>query len=270
MTNNIDIDQTKIMTVLHIVNAFSTFRLVIVILMVSYFIGIFFYIFSDLTNNLESVQHKGGIITGENGEQIKFPSKGTGENFIDYYKLESFNPYERAVIMTYYAFTTLSTVGLGDYHPKSDFERLLISLVLIFGVAIFSYIMGSFVAILIKMKTINAAYNDGDQLSKFFGLIHYFNKGKNIDKELRQRVEAYFDYRWINDRNQAITEEEDVKILNELPTDVKRRVFSDFLHRKFLLKYKRFFLFKNHFVNYTHCYFNWRSDLYQNFMCYFL
>ena len=41
------------MTVLHIVNAFSTFRLVIVILMISYFIGIFFYIFSDLTNNLE-------------------------------------------------------------------------------------------------------------------------------------------------------------------------------------------------------------------------
>ena len=58
------------MAVLDIVNAFSTFRLVIVILMVSYFIGIFFYIFCDLTNNLESVQHKGGLITAENGEQI--------------------------------------------------------------------------------------------------------------------------------------------------------------------------------------------------------
>jgi len=72
MSYNIDQDQTKIMTVLDVVNAFSTFRLVIVIFMVSYFIGIFFYIFCDLTSSLESVQHKGGSTTDENGNQIKF------------------------------------------------------------------------------------------------------------------------------------------------------------------------------------------------------
>lgn len=50
----------------------------------------------------------------------------------------------------YYAFTTLSTVGFGDYHPKSPMEHVLVSLIFIFGVAIFSYIMGIFITIVQK------------------------------------------------------------------------------------------------------------------------
>lgn len=80
--------------------------------------------------------------------------------------------------------------------------------------------MGSFMGTIENMKTINASYNDSDQLSKFFGLLTYFNKGRNIDKELRLRFEDYFEYKWTNDRNQAISDEEDVSILNQLPTDV--------------------------------------------------
>jgi hypothetical protein len=46
------------------------------------------------------------------------------------------------LINTYFAFTTLSTIGLGDYYPVSDIERLVGSFVLLFGVALFSYMMG--------------------------------------------------------------------------------------------------------------------------------
>jgi len=48
----------------------------------------------------------------------------------------------------YYAFTSLATVGFGDYAPRSDEERLVCSMILLFGVAIFSYIMGIFIEIL--------------------------------------------------------------------------------------------------------------------------
>ena len=51
-------------------------------------------------------------------------------------------------MLIYFAFTTLSTVGFGDFNPKSDFERLICVIILVFGVAIFSYIMGNFVEIL--------------------------------------------------------------------------------------------------------------------------
>ena len=50
--------------------------------------------------------------------------------------------------MMYYSFTSLSTVGLGDLVPRSNVERLLCSFVLLFGVAIFSYIMGIFIEVI--------------------------------------------------------------------------------------------------------------------------
>ena len=45
------------------------------------------------------------------------------------------------LILTYFSFTSLSTVGLGDYHPKSNIERIICAFVLLFGVAVTSFIM---------------------------------------------------------------------------------------------------------------------------------
>ena len=57
-------------------------------------------------------------------------------------------PAEISIVLTYYAFTSLSTVGFGDYAPVSNVERIFCSIILLFGVAIFSYIMGNFIEIL--------------------------------------------------------------------------------------------------------------------------
>jgi len=46
------------------------------------------------------------------------------------------------IILMYFSFTSLTTVGFGDFNPRSNVERLFISFGLLFGVAIFSYIMG--------------------------------------------------------------------------------------------------------------------------------
>jgi hypothetical protein len=42
----------------------------------------------------------------------------------------------------YFAITTLSTIGFGDFHPVSIFERVVASPILLFGVSVFSFIMG--------------------------------------------------------------------------------------------------------------------------------
>ena len=47
--------------------------------------------------------------------------------------------------MLYYSFTTLSTIGFGDYHPVSDEERIIVVCGLLFGVMIFSFSMGVFI-----------------------------------------------------------------------------------------------------------------------------
>ena len=60
----------------------------------------------------------------------------------------------------YFAFTSLSTVGFGDYYPVSDSERLFASLLLLSGVAMFSYILESFMAQINLVKKINEPFGD--------------------------------------------------------------------------------------------------------------
>jgi hypothetical protein len=54
------------------------------------------------------------------------------------------HPLRKALVVTYFAFTSLSTVGFGDLNPRSNYERLFMTMVLLFGVAIFSFIMDIF------------------------------------------------------------------------------------------------------------------------------
>jgi hypothetical protein len=60
--------------------------------------------------------------------------------------------YKKAIVMVYYAFTSLATVGFGDYNPRSNAERVFIAMVLLFGVLTFSYVMGNFNQILDSIK----------------------------------------------------------------------------------------------------------------------
>ena len=86
--------------------------------------------------------------------------------------------------LMYFAFTTLSTVGLGDMHPRSDEERLIGSMVLLFGVAVTSFIMENLNKMLFKFQEINQNFEQDHKLSQFFGTIERFNG----DTKLPQKV----------------------------------------------------------------------------------
>jgi len=91
--------------------------------------------------------------------------------------------------MIYYSFTSLSTIGFGDFHPKSDIERLLCAIILVMGVAVFSSIMGIFIEILEKVRQIEDEVDESEQLSLFLSLIQKFNKGKKMNKHLKLKIE---------------------------------------------------------------------------------
>ena len=97
----------------------------------SYFVGMLFFIVADMHRH---VAHKLG------DEDQEF--------FIEYNDIESYNPKYTTIIAFYFALTSLSTVGFGDFNPRSDFERIFTSFMLVSGVAIFSYIMGVFIEML--------------------------------------------------------------------------------------------------------------------------
>ena len=52
------------------------------------------------------------------------------------------------IIMFYFSFTTLTTVGFGDFHPRSSVERIFITFQMMIGVCIFSYFLGDFINII--------------------------------------------------------------------------------------------------------------------------
>jgi hypothetical protein len=103
--------------------------------------------------------------------------------------------------MVYYAFTSLSTVGFGDFNPRSDAERLFIAVVLFMGVSIFSYIMGDLMKIIDEIKMIEAEIDDGDNLAKFLGLIRRFNSDKALPAKIQDEIEDFFIHKWVYDCN---------------------------------------------------------------------
>ena len=60
----------------------------------------------------------------------------------------------------YWAFTTLSTIGFGDYYPVSNYERGLMCIGFLIGVATFSYVNGDFQEILRFISNINAPFEE--------------------------------------------------------------------------------------------------------------
>ena len=143
--------------------------------------------------------------------------------------------------MTYFMFTSLSTVGFGDYHPRSTPERIVVAFILLFGVAIQSYIMGNFADILAEFKDYNDELEEGDMFTKFFGTLVKFNGQKKLDLNFQRQLEEYFNYRWSNDLNAAFREADDVEVFNQLDENLKEKMYTGFLFTKFLKKFGRTF-----------------------------
>ena len=61
--------------------------------------------------------------------------------------------------------------------------------VMLGGVAFFSYIMGIFITILEEFNQLNAELDEGDELTKFFGLIQYFNDNIPVNLTLKEEIE---------------------------------------------------------------------------------
>ena len=106
--------------------------------------------------------------------------------------------------MMYWAFTTLSTVGFGDFYPMSNYERGLCSIGFLMGVAVFSYIMGNFAEIIAFLLEIDRDLEEGDKLTVFLDMFKFFNNGEDIKLELKEDIERYFDYRWEKNLNWAV------------------------------------------------------------------
>lgn len=75
------------------------------------------------------------------GELVYSECDDAGGFFKACYDFKDISMTNEIIVLDYFTFTTLSTVGFGDYNPKSNIERLILAFLMLFGVAIFSIVM---------------------------------------------------------------------------------------------------------------------------------
>ena len=223
LAESIEQDNNNIHAMILIQFFTQTLKLVIIILNISYFVGIGWYILCDVIrrskigHDVNPNQNNSMFLThfalkNENDECTSTGLDASGKQ-VPVCEFEERSELYQCIAVMYFAFTSLSTVGFGDYHPRSDEERLLCAFILLFGVAIFSYIMGNFIEMIGTYQELNADLDDGDNLTRFFGLITHFNNKVDIDIKLKTSIEQHFDYKWGYDKNQAIDEESEFAML---------------------------------------------------------
>lgn len=121
--------------------------------------------------------------TMKTDEEIERYPNNNNENFITYNDMVSMpTNLDRMWLLTYYFFTTLSTVGLGDYNPRSDVERLMIIFVMVFGVIFTTIIMDTLNKVITEMGSFNQAHDESSELSLFIKVLERFNKDESLNR----------------------------------------------------------------------------------------
>lgn len=231
--NNDESESYPILKALMYVQMYKILRLSLLIFTSSYFLGIVWHIYvvdleSDVYINPNDPSY--GVKPTFATAMLGYPETFESQTGID-----------KLIKVWYFAITTLSTIGFGDFTPVSSIERLLASMILMFGVTVFSFIMGQFIEILMNYKSL---WKQGDHknLSAWIALLSRFNNGNPLNKELITHIEDFFDFYWVNNRLSALSNEKDLQFMDQLPIEVQGQIFVDYLFTDFLYKYRTLFI----------------------------
>jgi len=86
--------------------------------------------------------------------------------------LDEFTPMKRSLTLMYFAITTLTTIGFGDYYPVNSTERLVGSFILLFGVMTSNFIMGELMNMIVKIQYMDYEFVlEEEELERFFEVL---------------------------------------------------------------------------------------------------
>lgn len=102
------------------------FRLILIAIVITYFVGCSWYYISKNAND-----------------------PNDPHTFIKIYKLDDYeSSFDKLIVTCYFALSTLATIGFSDYIPISRPEMIASIVIMIIGIGFFSYIMSSFIEII--------------------------------------------------------------------------------------------------------------------------
>lgn len=109
------------------------------------------------------------------------------------------SPYDRLIICCYFILTTLSTVGYGDFTPISNNEKLLCIILMICGVAFFSYIMSHFTDIVLNHQKNMGIVDFTVDLQIWMVALSQLSKNP-LEKQVIKQIFQNFKYHWASNR----------------------------------------------------------------------
>lgn len=113
----------------------------------------------------------------------------------------------------YFCITTLTTVGFGDVTPANNAERMFVIGMMIFGVAVYGFAIGSVASLLTKINPARTHFREN--MERLDAFMQY----KSLPKHLRKRLTEYYTYLW----EQRLGYDE-ASILASLPPSLKMEV----------------------------------------------
>jgi len=141
-------------------NIVQTINQIIIILVATYFFGLWWYRLSDyifMTYVLpDEPEERYWVVKFK----LRHPKDYKGDD-------ELMSISDRLILCMYYMLTTLSTVGYGDFYPFSIAEKIVGSLIQIIGVTIFSIVMNAFIGVVVSGRQ-NTFKDNETNLQRWF------------------------------------------------------------------------------------------------------
>lgn len=167
----------------YILYFYKMIRMIIIALIITYFLGcIWFYISNELQADEKDTWYK----------RNKLAEK-----------------HSQIVISCYFALTTLSTVGYGDFYPISSLEMITTVVVMMLGVAFFSYIMGNFIEIMGNQEKKMGAVDKSEDFNEWLTGLTRFTMNQPLPNSLHERLLSDMNYQWSEDRNKCFQNQEE-------------------------------------------------------------
>jgi hypothetical protein len=239
--NSVSEDGSGITQLLYVSYFLHTIQTFVFFVSFSYVIGMTFYICS-LQNHFT---HEMQILEADPAISKVEMMRSTFIADFEQYPLNDMDKSEgciRAItVATYYGFTSMSTVGFGDLYPRSDFERIIVVIMFILANGIFAFSLQEFSKIVENYNELSADIDYSADLVTFFAVIEHFNLGNDIGLAKRREYEEYFAYRWRNDRNGAINDEDEKALMMETPIETQVNLIVRSLHRVFMNEFQQIF-----------------------------
>ena len=119
-------------------------------------------------------------------------------NFIDTFNLAQYSGISQVIRVWYFIFSSMMTVGYGDFTATNLYERALLSIILIIGPTWFAFTIGKALNTVKRLKEIDGTADLGGQLGIWLSNVE--RKHLQIPHRIKDKVKKYYLNYWKNDR----------------------------------------------------------------------